>query len=70
MLRLRLFLIIGYLVFRGIRSLMPARQIDRDAADESVADLRACAGCGTFVERRHLDDALRCSRCRDADRDA
>ena len=42
---------------------------DMEPAPRPVAELAAYQG-GTFVERRHLDDALRCNQCRDADRDA
>lgn len=64
MIRLVLLLVIGYLLYRGIRSLIPQREPVSDDRQESVTDLRACNGCGTFVERGQLDDSLRCSACR------
>lgn len=67
MLRLALFLIIGYLIYRGVRSLIPQREPVHDERAEGVTDLRACSGCGTFVERNQLDDALRCRACRSTD---
>lgn len=67
MLRLVLLLIIGYLIYRGVRSLIPGREPVRDERAEGITDLRACSGCGTFVERAHLDDSLRCRACRSTD---
>lgn len=67
MIRIVLFLIIGYLLYRGVRSLIPQRPaVNEDQAD-AVTDLRACSGCGTFIERAQLDDALRCNSCRNGD---
>ncbi|MBY8965491.1 hypothetical protein KHP57_07215 [Algiphilus sp. NNCM1] len=64
MLRLLLLLILGYLVYRGLRSLFPpARPNSVDERPPEVSDLRACRDCGTFVEYSQLDPQSRCPAC-------
>lgn len=70
MIRVLLILIIGFLLYRGIRGLVNGMARSRETDErpqESVADLRACARCGTFVEFQQLDAHAQCHDCSEHD---